>query len=620
MPKKSFLYASSRVGAATLLGLLACDDPVRIPPPPNASKPIPISVQWEHPFPQSNDLRRMWGFPDGTFYAVGDAGTVVHYDGAYLTMVDVPTREDLHGIWAGSPTDVYVAGFNGSLLHFDGAEWVRVRTPTSTDLFAVWASTSDDVFIAGADGTVWNLRSGKSFDYRLLSRGRFRAMWGYGHDDVYVGGSHSALFHFDGSAWDKIDIGVTLYGDIEIRDMWGPAPGSLSLVADRNILWFEGPTWNAIATISPNVYGLWGFSLADQVAVSAATSTHLVGGEYLFFSTPTEDPLFDVWGPAADDCYAVGRNGNMAHFDGSGWSALNRGATEDVRDVHVGDTDALAVGAHGTVLRRAGNEWTEENVGVGYDLSGVWVGEDGLALAVGRHSDDGFQWRQAVLMDESGVWTDVGAIGDASRYFDVWGSSSTDVYVVGWGGEMVHYDGFAWSDVFPDSGDVAMLRSVSGTSASNIIAVGRTNNLAGLVTRYDGNTWQNTIIANVEDLNGVWVESDASAFAVGNLGVILHFDGTSWSQMRSPTQEALFSVSGTSGSNVYAVGWGGTILHYDGDTWRRLVATTHRHMNAVWARSESEIYFAGDNGAILLFDGMIPSAATTGSQLAMPSH
>lgn len=619
MRKRSFLSASSRVGTAAVLGALACDDPVRIPPPPSTSKPIPISVRWEHPFPQSNDLRRMWGFPDGTLYAVGDAGTVVHYDGAFWTIVDVPTREDLHGIWASSPTNVYAAGFKGSLLHFDGVEWIRVRTPSTTDLYAVWASASDDVFIAGAGGTVWNLRNGKSFAYHITSGGRFRAMWGYGHNEVYVGGSNSALFRFDGSAWVRIDIGVTLFGDIEIRDMWGPAPDSLSFVADRNIIWFEGTTWNAIATISPNVYGQWGFSLDDQVAVSAGTSTHLVAGEYVFYSTTTEEPLFDVWGRAGDDCFAVGRYGNIAHFDGNGWSAINRGPTEDLRDMNIVNTHALAVGAKGTILRRVGSTWNDESVGVGYDLSGVWVDEDGLAFAVGRYSDDGFQWRQAVLTNESGVWTNVGAVGDASRYFDVWGSSSTDVHVVGWGGEMVHYNGSTWSEAMPDSGDVAMLRCVSGTSSSNIIAVGRTNDLDGFIARYDGNSWQNTVIANVEDLNGVWVENAASAFAVGNLGVILQFDGSSWKRMSSGTSEALFSVDGTSASNVYAVGWAGTILHYDGEAWHRLVTTIHRNLNLIWARSNNEIYFAGEKGAILLFDGETSSHAVT-EQFAMPSH
>ncbi len=615
MPKKSFLSARSRVGAATVLGLLACDDPVRVPSPPNASKPIPISVQWEHPFPQSNDLRRMWGFPDGTFYAVGDAGTVVHYDGAFWTIVDAPTREDLHGIWASSPTDIYVAGFKGSLLHFDGAEWMRTSTPTTTDLYAVWGTSTDDVFIAGLGGSVWNLRSGQSREYRVMSGGRFRAMWGYANDDLYVGGDDTALFHYDGSAWDSVSVGLPLIADIDIRDMWGPAPGSLSFVAERGILWFEGTTWNGVAVISPNVYGLWGFSLADQVAVSAGTSTHLVAGEYVFFSTPKEDPLFDVWGRTADDLYAVGRNGNIAHFDGNGWSAINRGPTEDIRDMNIVNTYALAVGAKGTILRRVGSTWNDENVGVGYDLAGVWVDEDGLPFAVGRYSVDGFQWRQAVLTNESGVWTDVGAVGDASRYFDVWGSSSSDVYVVGWGGEMVHYDGVAWSEVMPDSGDVAMLRCISGTSASNIIAVGRTNDLDGFITRYDGNAWQNSVIANVEDLNGIWVEDAASAFAVGNLGVILRFDGSSWQRMSSRTSEALFCVAGTSASNVYAVGWAGTILHYDGETWERLVATIHRNLNSIWARSDNEIYFAGEKGAILRFDGSIPATA---SQLAMP--
>ncbi len=78
--------------------LAACSDSPVIPKQPVEAPAELVALECQHPLPQGNDLRRMWGFSDGTLYAVGEAGTVVHFDGASFTIMDTPTREDLHGI------------------------------------------------------------------------------------------------------------------------------------------------------------------------------------------------------------------------------------------------------------------------------------------------------------------------------------------------------------------------------------------------------------------------------------------------------------------------------------------------------------------------------------------
>jgi hypothetical protein len=321
--------------------------------------------------------------------------------------------------------------------------------------------------------------------------------------------------------------------------------------------------------------------------------------------------LFDVWGRSMSDLHAVGRYGNLAHFDGAAWQTLNEGAFNDVRDISITQTGAIAVGAEGMVLRQNGSSWDEEDAGTGYDLSGVWDSGDGLAVAVGRFTPDGLHWRQAVLTNAGASWVDAGTVGGANRLFDVWGSSATDVYAVGWAGEILHYDGGAWSvAVALDSLETAMLRSVSGTSATDVLAVGRTNDLHGLVMRFDGAQWTRTTLGAVEELYAVWAHSPSDVFGVGSFGAVAHFDGSTWSTTSSPTQETLLDVWGSGPHDVYAVGWAGTIVHFDGATWRRLVPATNRNLNAVFGRSANEVYFTGDRGAILRFDGIVASGRT----------
>lgn len=579
-----------------------------VPPTPSPSPVVPITVQWQHPLPQGNDLRRMWGFSDGSFVAVGEAGTVLRYDGSTWTLMDTPTREDLHGVWASDPSDVYAAGFGSTLIHYDGAEWSTVPTPKRDDYYAVWANATNDVFVAGTGGTVWNRLDGNWTEYSIAPGRRFRALWGYAHDEVYAAGSNGTLFRFDGSSWTRMIIAGFPQYDPEIRDMWGPQPGSISFVDQYSLIqWFDGATWSYASVLDENVYGLWGFSFENQVAVSAGTSTHLVAGvETVRYITPTEEPLFDVWGTSVDDYYAVGRDGNIAHFDGASWAALNTGSVDDIRDIATTLSGAIAVGAQGIILRQNGSSWSEENVGTGYDLHGVWQSGEGLVIAVGRFTPDGLNWRQAALVNTGPSWVDAGTVGNAHRLYDVWGSSASNAYAVGWAGEILRFDGSAWSVAVPsDSAETAVLRSVSGTSSSNVIAVGRTNDLKGLVLRYDGTQWTRTTLDGVEELCGVWAESPTNVFAVGSFGAIAHFDGVTWRTTTAPTQETLFGVWGSAANDVYAVGWAGTVVHYDGVFWRRLVPTTNRTLSAVAGRSANEIYFAGDKGAILYFDGTI---------------
>jgi hypothetical protein len=486
------------------------------------------------------------------------------------------------------------------LVHYGGASLTVIQTPTNDDDFAVWASSADDVFVAGAGGTVRNRQNGTWTSYEIAPGRRLRTIWGYSHDEVYVAGSNGALYRFDGSCWSKIVVaGISNY-DPEVRDLWGPAPGSISLIDLWNVVWFDGITWDSHPILDENVYGLWGFDLLNQVAVSAGSSTHVIDGTGVRHFTPTEEPLFDVWGTAPDNCYAVGRNGNVAHFDGTGWEAMNSGSSDDVHDIWAGAGNSIAVGSKGLVLHQNGDAWTEERVGDGYELSGVWKDQSGFTVAVGRFSPDGLDWRQAVLTSSGGTWTDAGPIGTAFRLLDVWGSGASEVYAVGWAGEIIRFDGVNWNvDVAADSLQNAVLRSVTGIPNDYVLAVGGTNDGKGLIYLLKEGTWTRTVLSDVTELTGVWASSSGRASAVGSRGTIRRFDGQAWKKMTSPTSERLLGIWGPSENDLYATGWRGTLLHYDGNQWRLLLPQTHRNLNAVSGMPGAAVLIAGDGGAVL---------------------
>jgi photosystem II stability/assembly factor-like uncharacterized protein len=97
---------------------------------------------------------------------------------------------------------------------------------------------------------------------------------------------------------------------------------------------------------------------------------------------------------------------------------------------------------------------------------------------------------------------------------DVWGTSVSNVFAVGVGGAILHYNGSSWTS--QSSGTAFTLRSIWGSSGSSILAVGD----GGTVLRYNGTSWTAQTSVTTNDLHGVWKDG-CNAFAVGNSGTIL---------------------------------------------------------------------------------------------------
>jgi hypothetical protein len=149
------------------------------------------------------------------------------------------------------------------------------------------------------------------------------------------------------------------------------------------------------------------------------------------------------------------------------------------------------------------------------------------------------------------------------RVSSVWGSSRSDVFAVGYSGQIIHYDGSIWSKM--NSGTTDRLTGVWGSSDSDVFAVGYAVGQGGIILHYDGSAWSVISSETTHNLSGAWGSSGSDVFAVGSFGTILHYDGNAWSEMSSGTTNSPSEVWGSSGSDVFVVGSNGTILHYGGN-------------------------------------------------------
>jgi len=240
-----------------------------------------------------------------------------------------------------------------------------------------------------------------------------------------------------------------------------------------------------------------------------------------------------------------------------------------------------------------GSSCTLMTTGTTNHLYDVWGSSSSDVFAVGSYG--------TVLHYDGNSWAPMSS-GTTNHLLSVWGSSSTDVFAVGSDGTVLHYDGSSWTPM--DIYTTSPLLGIWGSCSCDVFAVGWG---WGTVFHYDGRSWtrlaKHVIFDWLRDLTNVWGSCSCDVFAVGPSGTIHHYDGSCWSDMVSYTTNGLYDVWGSSSSDVFAVGSYGTILHYDGSSWARMTSGTTHSLVSVWGSSSTDVFAVGDNGTIVYYDG-----------------
>ncbi len=174
--------------------------------------------------PSQDKLNGVWGYrSDQThkFYAVGENGTIIHFNGEAWTTTGSPTGEDLYGIWGNSGTDIFAVGDNGTIVRYNGI-WIDMTPGLGTvNLKDVWGSSGNDVyavgeggFIAHYDGSTWSQVS------HSLTSETLNGIWGNASNNYVVVGAEGTVLRYNGS-WSKVTPSPTLE---DLSEVWGVPP------------------------------------------------------------------------------------------------------------------------------------------------------------------------------------------------------------------------------------------------------------------------------------------------------------------------------------------------------------------------------------------------------------
>jgi hypothetical protein len=147
-------------------------------------------------------FQAVWNSSPTDAFAVGDAGTIAHYDGTNWNQQTSGTTSQLSGVWGIGPTSaVFAVGAAGTILSYDRSTWSNQTSGTTQPLYAVWGTTANDIFVVGGagtilhyDGTAWTAQNSGTTQ-------SLYGVWGIAGNDVFAVGDASTILHYDGTSW-----------------------------------------------------------------------------------------------------------------------------------------------------------------------------------------------------------------------------------------------------------------------------------------------------------------------------------------------------------------------------------------------------------------------------------
>ena len=308
------------------------------------------------------DLHGVYSVGALDVWAVGVAGTILHYDGCWHVETS-PTTAVLQAVWAAPGGVAWAVGAGGTTIRRDSGVWAIVAVPTIQGLSGVWGASATDVWAAtsgdftggGADILHWNGAAWSVSFHRTA--GAFASVSGTTANDVSVVGNGnspngdyaSLILHWDGTAWTE---GYTCNPDGSrlaaggfvsyLTDVWSVAGGSVWAVglcySPTNAVGFVARAGVSQGIPAPGLAPLLQFRYLDAVWASADTNVwaassgtgplhgvaptvlHFDGTSWTASSDPTTMGITDLGGSGAADVWAVGFAGKRLHFDGTAWT------------------------------------------------------------------------------------------------------------------------------------------------------------------------------------------------------------------------------------------------------------------------------------------------------------
>jgi hypothetical protein len=343
-------------------------------------------------------------------FAVGGREVWKRSDGSWERIYeDAPG--DLYGIGGeASRSDFWAVGSNGTIVYYDGSTWEETDLGADVELRSV---THTGTYACGNDGAVYFQKlNGEWIDLGYANTDPLNDIDGLSTGEVYATIGDSLML-WNGDRW----TGLASPG-YQLTSISAAAGDRIWIVARDeggigNFVWmWNGSTFQFGQQSSMDRFNsIWCDDAGDTVFVATD-----YGYVHKWPPSPWEwmeaDPqhrdLLDVWGSSAHDVFAVGADGLIVHYDGSGWTEMASGVTDALRAID----QTIAVGDNGAITLFDGSSWRAEDAGVATGLNAVCYIDENEIWAVGNggvviryNGSDWIRYQRALYtVDLMSVW------------------------------------------------------------------------------------------------------------------------------------------------------------------------------------------------------------------------
>ena len=418
----------------------------------------------------SDNLHGIWGASATEYHVVGDKGSAARYDGKAWTPMNTGTTKDLRAVWGRGPSQVYAFGYDGTALRFDGSKWNPEKLPgVSAHLLDAWGGQGSELYVVGDKGTILR-HDGKAWNTMASNTTQQLAdVWGLGPSEIYATGANGTVLRFDGAVWDNLS---TLASTGDLVTVWGFSSTDVFAAGNYVMLHYDGKEWTARPKFSSYPpLALWGFSATDLYAIdSQGYFGRFDGTKWTYITSCPKlkwpnSRLLGLWGMGSGttrEVYTLNGDTLLTYYPAIGVckdSPLPAPAGGSMRTLWGSGGELFAGGIKGTVLRR--------------DTSGKWAAMKTNATGTVRHifgtgPKDLWAVGDKVIAHYTGYWSNTAS---TANYTDGWTHGTGEVYLVSQYGVLALKSGPKWVEVV--RGQPALeFNAIWGTSATDIFLVG----------------------------------------------------------------------------------------------------------------------------------------------------
>jgi hypothetical protein len=411
----------------------------------------------EWPSPTTSTLRSLWGSSAWRIWAVGNAGTILYFDGLKWTDQSSNTTQDLISVHGTGLAAVWAVGAGGVLVDNLRGSW-STRGPGSQDWLGTWGGSMERRWAVGRGGSILHFRGDFPAAETVFTYGPSvmdgRAVFGTAADNVWVTGLRGLIVRWDGTSWKAQRSGTGQ----PLVSVWGSDPNTAWALGNDPKMYsaafyrWDGSQWSTVPLAgSASLYALWGSS-PNEIWAAGYPMMKWNG------STWTHDPAAPVYWPKrvfgldGKRVWTSGSYGELppgakypplqwsgvsSQWNGSGWSAASAFAfgrlEQSINGIWVSDPSNIWI--VGSVDREGGRLWGYGPVSYVRTpttnvLNGVFGSGANNVFIVG-HVGTLLRWDGSALLQQN-------LNGYVGNLYAVWAADGKNAWAVGDGVILQH--------------------------------------------------------------------------------------------------------------------------------------------------------------------------------------